>query len=445
MTDSDEQNGELHSTPFHVRFGKLQLLRSTEKTVTLYVNDEPIPEVQMKLGRAGEAYFVEESMGGVENMEELLSPLTSPKSSPPRFRPDSLDLSTSSTTSTTAASNTSINKNSTGMSGSVSERTVASLVESIPAASSSVSLQVSGSQQALIIAAPEHSSAQNAISQALATGVVSNTVKAELQGTETSGQHAINNVMKLNPEVVKITESAVESTSPDKSIGYWSWGWGRLPQKNSTTAKPLFNASIDTASTNMPTPLSTSSPSLGTLETRAVPHESEKGKGWMRSLFSWKKTPAKTESNISESEQKSSKSNRPMSARNSKKGLEEGDSDEEENEAEQAFFDAEEPEVDSIQPKGETKPEVTLTQSEDAQGVFGELEDLKTNPEPSQRLSSRNRSQSFTERTVPMDIPNTMKAKSTVDLHTGISVDEIVGTSASPIGDYLLVVCMRYL
>ena len=40
-----QEGGELRCTPFHVRFGKLQLLRSTEKVVTVYVNDVESPVV----------------------------------------------------------------------------------------------------------------------------------------------------------------------------------------------------------------------------------------------------------------------------------------------------------------------------------------------------------------------------------------------------------------
>lgn len=40
-----QEGGELRCTPFHVRFGKLQLLRSTEKVVTIIVNDVETPVV----------------------------------------------------------------------------------------------------------------------------------------------------------------------------------------------------------------------------------------------------------------------------------------------------------------------------------------------------------------------------------------------------------------
>ncbi|EDL43327.1 hypothetical protein, conserved [Plasmodium vivax] len=65
------------STPFHVRFGKTKLLRSKEKIVSILVNGKST-NLHMKLGSAGEAYFVEKTYDDVE--EELeTSPLSSPR------------------------------------------------------------------------------------------------------------------------------------------------------------------------------------------------------------------------------------------------------------------------------------------------------------------------------------------------------------------------------
>jgi phosphatidate phosphatase LPIN len=67
-------DGTLVSTPFHVRFGKLQLIRSNEKQVNLTVNDEEV-ELTMKLGRNGEAYFML-PVGESKEDRVLLSDLT---------------------------------------------------------------------------------------------------------------------------------------------------------------------------------------------------------------------------------------------------------------------------------------------------------------------------------------------------------------------------------
>uniref|UniRef100_A0A8C5TWG4 Lipin N-terminal domain-containing protein n=1 Tax=Malurus cyaneus samueli TaxID=2593467 RepID=A0A8C5TWG4_9PASS len=58
-------------SPFHVRFGKLGVLRSKEKVVDIEINGEPV-DLQMKLGDNGEAFFVEESEEREVGGEEVL-------------------------------------------------------------------------------------------------------------------------------------------------------------------------------------------------------------------------------------------------------------------------------------------------------------------------------------------------------------------------------------
>ncbi|XP_034540441.1 phosphatidate phosphatase LPIN2-like isoform X2 [Notolabrus celidotus] len=59
-----QPDGSYQCSPFHVRFGKLGVLRSKEKIVDIEINGEPV-DLHMKLGDNGEAFFVEEN----ENME----------------------------------------------------------------------------------------------------------------------------------------------------------------------------------------------------------------------------------------------------------------------------------------------------------------------------------------------------------------------------------------
>ncbi|XP_020717103.1 phosphatidate phosphatase LPIN2 isoform X4 [Ceratitis capitata] len=55
----EQPDGEFQCSPFHVRFGKLGVLRSREKVVDIEINGEPV-DIHMKLGESGEAFFVEE-------------------------------------------------------------------------------------------------------------------------------------------------------------------------------------------------------------------------------------------------------------------------------------------------------------------------------------------------------------------------------------------------
>lgn len=72
----EQPDGSYKCSPFHVRFGKLGVLRSKEKVVDIEINGEP-QDIHMKLGESGEAFFVEEIEGSeTEEVPEHLA--TSP-------------------------------------------------------------------------------------------------------------------------------------------------------------------------------------------------------------------------------------------------------------------------------------------------------------------------------------------------------------------------------
>jgi phosphatidate phosphatase LPIN len=53
-----QPDGSLKSSPFHVRFGKLKILRAkNERPVCITVNDKENEFVSMKLGANGQAFF----------------------------------------------------------------------------------------------------------------------------------------------------------------------------------------------------------------------------------------------------------------------------------------------------------------------------------------------------------------------------------------------------
>lgn len=59
QTTTRRRTTELSSSPFHVRFGKMSVLRPAERKVTLHLNDSPDPlPFAMKVGENGEAFFV---------------------------------------------------------------------------------------------------------------------------------------------------------------------------------------------------------------------------------------------------------------------------------------------------------------------------------------------------------------------------------------------------
>ncbi|KAF6321368.1 lipin 1 [Rhinolophus ferrumequinum] len=62
-----QPNGSLQCSPFHVRFGKMGVLRSREKVVDIEINGESV-DLHMKLGDNGEAFFVQEA----DNDQEVI-------------------------------------------------------------------------------------------------------------------------------------------------------------------------------------------------------------------------------------------------------------------------------------------------------------------------------------------------------------------------------------
>ncbi|KAM4744614.1 phosphatidate phosphatase LPIN1 isoform 2-T2 [Anableps anableps] len=70
-----QPDGSLHCSPFHVRFGKMGVLRSREKVVDIEINGEPV-SLHMKLGENGEAFFVKETENILEVVPSYLA--TSP-------------------------------------------------------------------------------------------------------------------------------------------------------------------------------------------------------------------------------------------------------------------------------------------------------------------------------------------------------------------------------
>uniref|UniRef100_A0AAY5EML2 phosphatidate phosphatase n=1 Tax=Electrophorus electricus TaxID=8005 RepID=A0AAY5EML2_ELEEL len=55
-----QKDGSFQCSPFHVRFGKLGVLRSKEKVIDIEINGESV-DLHMKLGDNGEAFFVQET------------------------------------------------------------------------------------------------------------------------------------------------------------------------------------------------------------------------------------------------------------------------------------------------------------------------------------------------------------------------------------------------
>jgi len=66
-----QRNGSLKSTPFHLRLGKLKVLKSTGKEVKIHVNGFE-SDLRMKLGEAGEGFFEREKTVRVKEYNQEL-------------------------------------------------------------------------------------------------------------------------------------------------------------------------------------------------------------------------------------------------------------------------------------------------------------------------------------------------------------------------------------
>jgi phosphatidate phosphatase LPIN len=76
----EREDGSVACSPFHVRFGKYQILRPSDKKVEFRVNGQ-LQDYAMKLGEGGEAFFVFETSAAIP-AELQTSPIASPAASP---------------------------------------------------------------------------------------------------------------------------------------------------------------------------------------------------------------------------------------------------------------------------------------------------------------------------------------------------------------------------
>ncbi|PBL02970.1 LNS2-domain-containing protein [Armillaria gallica] len=87
---ADNGGTELACSPFHVRFGKWQVLRPGEKKVNVMVNGHSIP-FSMKIGDAGEAFFVFETDDDVPD-DLITSPILQPTRPDGELTPEAPDM-----------------------------------------------------------------------------------------------------------------------------------------------------------------------------------------------------------------------------------------------------------------------------------------------------------------------------------------------------------------
>ena len=221
----DQGNGTFKSTPFHVRFGKLKVLKSKEKIVTIEVNGVKA-NFTMKLGAAGEAFFEqevhpEESKSGQDGDE-----------SPLKFRDDDDELSDPENYS----------------SGEEKEETPseAQMNDDVPIESQIIEeIRKIEENETATSNLDENQAFSPEKKEEISTMAIDQTeseIKNDLNELHVSDEKD-NSELKYQKELLEeIKAELADNSSPDKR---WAWGWGRLPQRKSTTSKVPRNTSAD--------------------------------------------------------------------------------------------------------------------------------------------------------------------------------------------------------
>lgn len=185
----DVETGELSCSPFHVRFGKLQVLKPADKKVEIEVNGRAVETgpggIGMKIGLAGETFFVVPVEGPVPS-EYQTSPLVEPIK--PTVEPAKLSLSPEK--STGAASPT---KSTKSVDGALTSPTLADLGEASPSLS-------------------------------------------ETKGKEDGEQKKRSSVR------IHLSDSEAGAEAPGSAVGAeedWTWKWGDLPERHESAGSTV--------------------------------------------------------------------------------------------------------------------------------------------------------------------------------------------------------------
>lgn len=231
-----QEDGSFKSSPFHVRFGKLGVLRSREKIVDIEINGEPVEDLHMELGEAGEAYFVEKIDG--DDLGSSTDSLTGSKCF-------DIDLKESITTTTT----------SNGVDEPVT-KAVKETVLNIHLTDSSTIYMSNSADDTLTTAALNAAQDETMTSKAITSGSDNDINKinffsdGELTPELTSPIVSRPTTPKSDTEV-ETSKTRRPSNKPDMS-NQWNWNWGQLPERQTSTSHNSnhhINPSITVSST----------------------------------------------------------------------------------------------------------------------------------------------------------------------------------------------------
>ncbi len=223
----EQEDGTFKGSPFHVRFGKLGVIRSKEKIVDIEINGEPV-DLHMELGDAGEAYFIEKLY---DSQEDLLSPSsTTPASQNEKINSfillsDNKDESSSSKTTSPPIdilNNNSSNKTTESPNSSFDEYT---------------SKLIQSKDLDCVTLKNEAGSNTNKMTNFFSDG--------ELTPELTSPAVSRPPTPKSDTEL-EMHKPKRQSISGVDMANQWSWSWGQLPERQNVkkSAEPINETTL---------------------------------------------------------------------------------------------------------------------------------------------------------------------------------------------------------
>lgn len=210
----EQEDGSFKCSPFHVRFGKLGVIRSKETMVDIEINGQPV-DLHMKLGEAGEAYFVEEI---TDSDDESYSCESIPNS-----------LKTSKTT---IHKQDPVKKPETQPIPIKNDKPTSTPL-SIPQTNVSISPSSPPTNSQPIIAESATIKIPNFFSDGEITPELTSPAVSRPPTPKSDTELEVVNSSKLKRNSISQTDNANQ----------WSWNWGQLPERQNSLSK---QASLDT-------------------------------------------------------------------------------------------------------------------------------------------------------------------------------------------------------
>ena len=245
-----QEDGAYRCSPFHVRFGKLGVIRSKEKIIDIEINGQRVDFLHMMLGEAGEAFFIERLNTAGEMTSSTMSSVVSTNELNSLVTENKLTISTCSELNEAVSSTTASLQVSLGTSETASE-TIKSMEFDLDIESNEVHSQKMTSTKPIPISR-SHSTAENEF-------VSNDSSLSPLLSPENTVSKVNDSPMESKPNVnffsdgditPELTSPAISRPSTPKSdteleitktkrknsvsaseANQWNWNWGQLPER----------------------------------------------------------------------------------------------------------------------------------------------------------------------------------------------------------------------